>query len=119
MGGGASSIASGQMEEMMAYSVLLGRTITALSFPGMYSIRDFNLNRGEKEKKKPRCKTEEEGDGLTSSPQECDDRNSAASTSSSSDSPSALISTDIEDHFTLRVDGNVIVLDDVTRQVHD
>lgn len=34
MGGGVSCAAAEQMEEMMAYSVLLGRTITCMSFPG-------------------------------------------------------------------------------------
>lgn len=34
MGGGASSAAAEQMEEMMAYSVLLSKTITCMTFPG-------------------------------------------------------------------------------------
>lgn len=38
MGGGVSSVAAEQMEEMMAYSVLLGRTITCMSFPGTYWV---------------------------------------------------------------------------------
>lgn len=40
MGGGASSAAAEQMEEMMAYSVLLSKTITCMSFPGTYKIDD-------------------------------------------------------------------------------
>lgn len=34
MGGGASSTAAEQMEEMVAFSALLGRTITCMNFPG-------------------------------------------------------------------------------------
>ena len=36
MGGGVSSAAAEHMEEMVAYSVLLGRNITCMSFPGIH-----------------------------------------------------------------------------------
>lgn len=41
MGGGVSTAAAEQMDEMMAYSVLLGRTITCMSFPGNTSCYRF------------------------------------------------------------------------------
>lgn len=34
MGGGVSSAGAEHMDDMMAYSALLGRTITCMSFPG-------------------------------------------------------------------------------------
>lgn len=36
-----SSAAAEQMEDMMAYSVLLGRTITCMSFPGIQYTRTY------------------------------------------------------------------------------
>lgn len=42
---------------------------------------------------------------------------SGSSTTSSSDGPPPLLGPELEDKFTVVVDGNVIVLDDVTKQV--
>lgn len=39
MGGGVSSAAAEQMEDMMAYSLLLGRAITCMTFPGILLCR--------------------------------------------------------------------------------
>ena len=43
MGAGASSLMAERMEEMLQYSLFVGQTITAISFPGIYSLRDFNV----------------------------------------------------------------------------
>lgn len=43
MGGGVSSAASEQMGEMMAYSVLLSKTITRMSFPGTDTVDTFTM----------------------------------------------------------------------------
>lgn len=43
MGGGVSSAAAVQMDEMMAYSVLLGKTITCMSFPGTKLTRRLGV----------------------------------------------------------------------------
>ncbi|CAM9101157.1 unnamed protein product, partial [Scytosiphon promiscuus] len=113
MGGGASSSAAAeQMEEMMAYSVLLSRTITCMSFPGMHSIKDFNIL-PKKDGSSASVKKDQDGS----------DRRGSASTSGSfsrsssgSEGPPPLIGPELEDKFTVVVDGEVIVVDDVTQQ---
>ena len=43
MGGGVSLIEN--MQEVMVSTILIGRAISAVSFPGMYRIYDFHSSR--------------------------------------------------------------------------
>ncbi|CAM9897193.1 unnamed protein product [Hapterophycus canaliculatus] len=104
MGGGASSSAAAeQMEEMMAYSVLLSKTITCMSFPGMHSIKDFNML-AKKDSSSASMKKSQEGSASTTG--------SFSRSSSGSEGPPPLIGPELEDKFTVVVDGEVLVLDD-------
>ncbi|CAM9511676.1 unnamed protein product [Ectocarpus sp. 13 AM-2016] len=109
MGGGASSAAAEQMEEMIAYSTLLSKTITCMTFPGMHSIKDFNLLPKKDTGASTLKKREESGRSTTAT-------DSFSRTSSGSEGPPPLLDPELEDKFTVVVDGEVIVLDDVTQQ---
>eukprot|EP00903_Cladosiphon_okamuranus_P011682 g10988.t1 len=109
MGGGASSAAAEQMEEMMAYSVLLSKTITCMSFPGMYSIKDFNIL-PKKDSSASLHKKRKESERSTSS------TGSFSRSSSGSEGPPPLVDADLEDNFRVVVDGELVVFDDVTKQ---
>lgn len=68
----------------------------------MHSIKDFNLQPSE-DNRKAHKKNSESSESVAKS--------------ESSEPPPPLIRADLVDYFTVHVDGEVIILEDVTRQV--
>lgn len=68
-----------------------------------------------------KCQKRLEGEGLGGSSSAMSTGEESTTTTTSTDSsedPPPLISSELEDKFTIVVDGDVIVLDDVTKQVN-
>ncbi|CAM9808759.1 unnamed protein product, partial [Phaeothamnion confervicola] len=53
MGAGASSMTVAGLSDTLSFAAFLGKSITSLSFPGVYSLRDFDAKKGSEARPEP------------------------------------------------------------------